>query len=102
MVKSRVLLFFATALLSVVAIARLIDAQPTMDLTTALLVDLIRIDTSNPPGHEAAIAEYLAPKFKALGFEVDVIPTPAPGKSVLIARLRGDGSKRPLLLAAHA
>src|SRR6185503_9360648 len=49
-----------------------------------------------------AIAEHLAPKFKAIGFEVDVIQTPIPGKAVLVARLKGDGSKRPLLLAAHA
>ena len=102
MLKNRLLLFCATALLSIGGAARVIDAQPAMDLTTAMLVDLIRIDTSNPPGHEGAIAEYLAPKFKTLGFEVDVIQTPTPGKSVLVARLRGDGSKRPLLLAAHA
>jgi acetylornithine deacetylase/succinyl-diaminopimelate desuccinylase-like protein len=102
MLKQRILLFCLTALLSIGIAARVIVAQPAMDLTTAMLVDLIRIDTSNPPGHEAAIADYLAPKFKALGFEVDVIPTPTAGKSVLVARLRGDGSKRPLLLAAHA
>src|SRR5438034_883413 len=69
LLKSRVLLFCVTALLSIIAAVRVTDAQPAMGLTTALLVDLIRIDTSNPPGHEAAIAEYLAPKFKALGFE---------------------------------
>jgi acetylornithine deacetylase/succinyl-diaminopimelate desuccinylase-like protein len=70
--------------------------------TTRLLVDLIRVDTSNPPGREGAIAELLAPRFKALGFEVDIIATPAPGKSHFVARLRGDGSKRPVLMAAHA
>jgi acetylornithine deacetylase/succinyl-diaminopimelate desuccinylase-like protein len=90
------------ALLAVTAVARLVRAQQLLDPTVAMLVDLIRIDTSNPPGREAAIAEYLAPKLKAAGFEVDVIQTPTPGKAVLIARLRGDGSKRPLLLAAHA
>lgn len=77
------------------------NGQP-IDPTVALLVDVIRADTSNPPGREGKIAELLAPRFKAAGFEVDIIPTPEPGKSHFIARLRGDGSKRPILLAAHS
>src|SRR5688572_16938800 len=74
----------------------------TNDATAALLVDLLRVDTSNPPGNEAGIANLLAPRFKALGFEVDIVPTPEAGKAHFIARLRGNGTKRPLLLAAHA
>lgn len=72
------------------------------DPTAALLVEVIRLNTSNPPGNEGLIAELLAPRFRALGFEVQIIPTPVPGKSHFIARLRGDGSKKPILLAAHA
>ena len=68
----------------------------------SLLSELIRLDTSNPPGREGLVAELLAPRFRALGFEVDIVPTPEPGKAHFIARLRGDGSKRPVLLAAHA
>ena len=100
--KRRGVVYAIAALLAVTAVVRLVHAQQAIDPTVAMLVDLIRIDTSNPPGNEAAIAEYLAPKLKAAGFEVDVIQTPTPGKAVLIARLKGDGSKRPLLLAAHA
>ncbi|MCU0649053.1 MAG: M20/M25/M40 family metallo-hydrolase [Gemmatimonadaceae bacterium] len=79
-------------------------AQPPAptDPTAALLAELIRINTSNPPGNEQAIADFLAPRFRAAGFEVDIIATPQAGKAHFIARLRGDGSKRPLLLAAHA
>ncbi len=84
------------------AVGRYSEAQAPQDPTAALLVDLIRVNTSNPPGNEGAIAELLAPRFRALGFEVDIIPTPAPGKAHLIARLKGNGSKRPVLLAAHA
>ncbi|MEO7363361.1 MAG: M20/M25/M40 family metallo-hydrolase [Gemmatimonadaceae bacterium] len=80
------------------------DAQsaPPLNPTAALLVELIRVNTSNPPGNEGQLDDVLATKFKALGFEVDIFPTPQAGKSHLIARLRGDGSKRPLLIAAHA
>ena len=74
----------------------------SLDPTARLLSELIRVNTSNPPGNEGSVAELLAPRFRALGFEVDIVPTPDSGKAHLIARLRGNGSKRPILLAAHA
>jgi acetylornithine deacetylase/succinyl-diaminopimelate desuccinylase-like protein len=77
-------------------------AQPSIDPTAALLVELIRVDTSNPPGNEGGVANLLAPKFKALGFEVDVLETPQPGKAHFIARLKGNGSKKPVLITAHS
>ena len=77
-------------------------AQPSIDPTAALLVELIRVDSSNPPGNEGGVATLLAPKFKALGFEVDVLETPQPGKAHFIARLKGNGSKKPVLIAAHS
>src|ERR1041385_1969646 len=67
-----------------------------------LLSEVIRIDTSNPPGNEGKLAEFLKTRFKPLGFEIDIIPTPQEGKAHFIARLRGDGSKKPVLLAGHA
>lgn len=87
--------------LAIVAAAVVGRAQP-VDPTAQLLSEVIRVDTSNPPGHEAQIAGLLAPKFKALGFETDIVATPEPGKAMLLARLKGDGSARPILLAAHA
>jgi len=79
-----------------------LSAAQTPDQTVALLSELIRANTSNPPGNEGLIGDVLGPRFKALGFDTDIVPTPEPGKSHFIARLRGDGSKRPILLAAHA
>src|SRR5581483_10757778 len=67
-----------------------------------LLKEIIRIDNSNPPGNEGKLDELLAAKLKPLGFEIDIIPTPQPGKSHLIARLKGDGSAKPVLIASHA
>src|ERR1043165_3035983 len=77
-------------------------AQAAPDPTAALLSELIRVNTSNPPGNEAGIAALLAPRFRSAGFEVDIVQTPDSGKAHFIARLRGDGSKRPVLIAAHA
>jgi acetylornithine deacetylase/succinyl-diaminopimelate desuccinylase-like protein len=70
--------------------------------TAALLTELIKVDTSNPPGNEAKIDDLLAAKLRPLGFQIDIIQTPVPGKSVLFARLMGDGSAKPVLIAAHA
>jgi acetylornithine deacetylase/succinyl-diaminopimelate desuccinylase-like protein len=78
------------------------SGSPSHNETADLLVELIRVNTSNPPGQEGKLDELLASRFKPLGFEVDIIQTPEPGKSHFIARLRGDGSKKPILLAAHA
>ena len=91
------------ALLCATSVARVNAQSATESNPTALLLqELIRVNTSNPPGNEEQIANLLAPKFKALGFEITIIPTPQPGKAHFIARLRGDGSKKPLLIAAHA
>ncbi|HTS29563.1 MAG TPA: M20/M25/M40 family metallo-hydrolase [Bryobacteraceae bacterium] len=74
------------------------DAVPDV---ARLLADVIRIDTSNPPGNEGKLAEFLKAKLAPLGFEIDIIPTPQAGKAHLVARWRGDGSKRPVLIASH-
>src|SRR5688572_25884162 len=76
-----------------------VPAQPAqIDPTAALLAELIRVNTSNPPGNERGIAELLAPRFMAAGFQVDVIPTPDSAKAHFVARLKGNGSKRPVLI----
>src|SRR5580658_2777166 len=80
----------------------MVPAQLKQNPAADLLVELIRVNTSNPPGNNRELAELLATKFRALGVEVAIIPTPDAEKVHLIARVKGDGSKRPILLAAHA
>src|SRR6266478_6581621 len=70
--------------------------------TASLLAELIRINSSNPPGNEAKLAAFLKTKFEPLGFQIDIVATPDPAMAHFIARLKGDGSKKPILLAAHA
>ncbi|MBI3403129.1 MAG: M20/M25/M40 family metallo-hydrolase [Acidobacteria bacterium] len=78
------------------------NPAPSSDPTAQLLSELIRINNSNPPGHENQTDELLASKLRPLGFEIEIVPTPEAGKSHLIARLKGDGSKKPVLIASHA
>ena len=67
------------------------------------LADLIRIDTSNPPGNEEAAAKYVAAILTKEGFNPELLEL-APGRSALVARLRSAAMPDPsraLLLVAH-
>lgn len=84
------------------ALAAAVGAVNAANPTAELLSELIRVDTSNPPGNEQALDELIAGKLRPLGFQVTIFPTPQAGKAHLIARLRGDGTRKPVLIAAHA
>jgi len=68
--------------------------------TVAHLQQLIRIDTTNPPGNELALAHYLHGVLSGAGVPVELME-PTPGRAALVARIAGDGTQRPLLLLAH-
>jgi acetylornithine deacetylase/succinyl-diaminopimelate desuccinylase-like protein len=61
---------------------------------------LIQIDTSNPPGNESLAVEYLRKVFAAEGIPAQAFAL-EPSRANLVARLKGNGSKRPILLMAH-
>ena len=61
---------------------------------------LIQIDTSNPPGNETLVVEYLRKVFAAEGIPAQVFAL-EPSRANLVARLKGNGGKRPILLMAH-
>jgi acetylornithine deacetylase/succinyl-diaminopimelate desuccinylase-like protein len=67
----------------------------------ALLRELVAIDTTNPPGDTRPVAARLKALFDAAGIPNETILAPNGNAAHFIARLKGDGSKRPLLLAAH-
>lgn len=73
--------------------------QITHQVTT-ILQDLLRFDTTNPPGNEMPCIEYIARILKAEGIEPHVFES-APGRGNLVARLKGDGSLPPLMLMGH-
>ena len=68
----------------------------------ALTRDLVRLDTSNPPGNEGQVVTLMAARLAPLGFETTIIQTPVAGKAHLIARLRSANPEgKPVLLSAH-
>lgn len=62
--------------------------------------DLIQIDTSNPPGNETKAVEYLKGVLEAEGIPTQTFALD-PSRANLVARLKGNGSKRPILILAH-
>ena len=67
---------------------------------TSLLSNLIRIDTTNPPGNETAAATFLAENLSKDGFECEIIES-APGRGNILTRLKGATEKPSLLLLSH-
>jgi len=67
---------------------------------TNLLSDLIRINTTNPPGNETEAAKYLAQTLEKEGFNCEVLES-APGRGTVVTRLKGTGEKPNLLLLSH-
>jgi acetylornithine deacetylase/succinyl-diaminopimelate desuccinylase-like protein len=80
--------------------------SPAADATTIyqrpaeLLLQLLRFDTTNPPGNEAACIGYIREVLSAAGIEASLVARD-PARPNLIARLRGQGDARPLLLYGH-
>src|SRR5579875_896920 len=71
------------------------------DEVAELLVDLIRINTSNPTHPERPAAEWVAGKLDEVGIASQIIEA-APGRASTIARIEGsDPSRKPLLVHGH-
>ena len=76
-------------------------AQTVADRAAIYLRDLIRLDTSNPPGNETRVATYLKQVADREGIPGELIGDD-PERLNFIARLHGSGKQRPLLLIAHS
>jgi len=67
---------------------------------TNLLSNLIRINTTNPPGNETEAVKFLTKNLEKEGFACEVFES-APGRGSLITRLKGTGEGPSLLLLSH-
>jgi acetylornithine deacetylase/succinyl-diaminopimelate desuccinylase-like protein len=83
-------------------LAFLLALIPSIALADArsLLDELVRTDTSNPPGNEEKAARAMGAHLQKEGIPFEIIPW-APGRASLVARLKGDGTKKPIILLAH-
>ena len=77
-----------------------VDWKKAADETIEHFQALLRIDTTNPPGNETAVAEYLRRVLEREGIGAKLLAS-EPGRANLVARIRGNGTKRPILIMGH-
>src|SRR5687768_11168226 len=65
-----------------------------------LLGEMVAAKTVNPPGDEERIVKIVAERFKKEGIAYEITEF-APGRQNIVARLKGSGAKKPLMLLAH-
>jgi acetylornithine deacetylase/succinyl-diaminopimelate desuccinylase-like protein len=62
--------------------------------------DLIRINTTNPPGNESVVAKFLAEWLNLEGLKCELFES-ARERGSVITRIKGTGAKPSLLLLSH-
>lgn len=81
-------------------LAQTIDWTRQKAETLRYFRELIQIDTQEPSGNETKAAEYLKKVLEAEGIPAKMFAK-EPARANLVARIKGNGSKKPLLILAH-
>jgi acetylornithine deacetylase/succinyl-diaminopimelate desuccinylase-like protein len=91
--------------LAVAGVAQSAELTPVQQQMRAIYQELVETNTTNSIGSCTLAAQKMAKRLKAGGFKDSemqlIIPPGGPKKGNLVARLKGDASKKPLLLLAH-
>ena len=102
--KLRSVLLSATLVSTLIAGAAVAETlTPQQQFAYDIYKELVEINTVTATGDTAKAAEAMAARLRAAGFadgEVQVFQ-PAPRKGNLVVRLRGTGTRKPILLLAH-
>ena len=77
------------------------DWTALQDETLRHYQTVLRLDTRNPPGNEHIVAEYVKQVLDKEGIPAQIFGSDA-NRSNLVARLKGNGRKRPLLIMGHS
>jgi acetylornithine deacetylase/succinyl-diaminopimelate desuccinylase-like protein len=103
----RVVMLCAAALMATCSVqfgpATAEGLNPNQQRAFDIYKELIEINTVTATGDTAKAAEAMAARLRAAGFpDADVHAfSPAPRKGNLVARFRGTGARKPVLLVAH-
>src|SRR5450631_3002805 len=99
----RLTVFAASVSIALAGSAAAEALSPQQQLAFDIYKELVEINTVTATGDTAQAAEAMAARLKAAGFaDADVRAfQPAPRKGNLVARLRGSGARKPILLVAH-
>ncbi len=99
----RLLLFGFVITLGVAPAAYAQTLAPQQRLAREIFQELVDINTTDSAGSTTLAAEAMARRLRDAGFPAEDIHVlgPEPRKGNLVARRRGSGARRPLLLLAH-
>lgn len=78
----------------------LVDWNEVGEESIGHIIELVRINTSNPPGNETEAANYIKAALAAEGIDSKMFALD-PARANLVARIKGNGSKRPILIMGH-
>src|SRR6266481_6019662 len=91
----------ALALLALPGSAQTIDWSKTGKEVMRHFESLVQIDYTGAPGTETKVAEYVKKGLEAEGISVTLVAKD-PARANAIARIKGNGSKKPLLIMGHS
>jgi len=100
MIKKLTCLFFLLPAAAFSQDSYLVDWDEIGEESINHLIDLVRINTSNPPGNETEAANYIKAALAAEGIDSEMFALD-PDRANLVARIKGNGSKRPILIMGH-
>jgi acetylornithine deacetylase/succinyl-diaminopimelate desuccinylase-like protein len=103
--KAAPCLLAVLVLTGAVPLAHGAELTPPQKQLREIYQELVETNTTNSTGSCTVAANKMAQRLKAVGYrDADmqiIVPPGGPTKGNLVARLKGDGSRKPLLLLAH-
>jgi acetylornithine deacetylase/succinyl-diaminopimelate desuccinylase-like protein len=98
---TRLIFVLAATLTAAPAVAQQVDWKAVEDEAMRHFQAVVKMDTSDPPGNEKPAAEYVKQMLEKEGIPVQVFAVEGHRPNV-VARLKGNGSKRPVLIMGHS
>ncbi len=95
------LMFLLTGCAANAAERYVVDWDKLQPETVEHYTHVLRIDTSNPPGNETRVATYVKSALEREGIPAQLFALD-PARANVVARLKGNGSKKPILLMGHS
>jgi len=94
------LLPFLLCTLAVTAAEPVVDWEKSKAEALQHFQAIVRFDTSNPPGNETQVVDYIRKIFDREGIPYQIFAK-EPNRANLVARLKGNGTKKPILIMGH-
>ncbi len=93
-------LALSLSVLAAQAAEPVVDWEKAKAETLLHFQSIVRMNTSNPPGNETTVVNYLKDVLDREGISYQIFAR-EPSRANLVARLKGNGTKKPILILGH-